>query len=538
MPRYFQLERDMQDRCFATEWLALTDRGAGATWRRLLAAEDGAVLVLVTLTLPIILVLGSFVVDLGRVSAEQTELQAFADHVALAAAGELDGEDGAIGRARTAAATFITGDRQTWGEGEPALSAQVDGDVALRFLVDLPADDDAPIGTAYETSADADARFVEVTVTPRTVSHLLAQAASAGLRAIGADGDLPATTLLDAPAVAGFTEYVCDITPLMFCRPNDPALYADLPGRMISLKNGVGWGPGAFGLLDNLAAADGPCGAPNQGANFWRCATALVEGATRCTPRHAGVDIRPGNVAGPTESGLNVRFDIFATSLNSERNNPNFAPAPNVVKGIVAKGGGGGNNQGGGNQGGGNQGGGNQGGGGGGGNACIGNNFDPSPDVMSLPRDTCFATGTCAGGRFGDGIWDEAGYIATNHGGTAPAGYGAGGTRYDMYLAEIDAAGGGDILTGLSQTGRPECSNQMSPDPERRVLVAAAVDCSTLPGGNASGVPVEDYWRIFMTEPAGMPSNGDVWVEVIDRVEPFGAGAAQGILRDVAQLYR
>lgn len=483
--------------------------------RRLARADDGAVLVMVTITLPIILVVGSLVVDLGRVAAEQTELQAFTDHVALTAAGELDGEAGAIARARTAAATFITADRQTWGEGENSLVASADNDIAFRFLSDLPADDDAAIDAGFVTAADADARFVEVTATPRTVSHWLARAADAALGAIGVDAGLGASTNVGATAVAGFTEYVCDITPLMFCKPNDPAVYATLPGRMISLKSGASWGPGAFGLLDNLASPDGPCGDPNQGANFWRCATALVEGGTTCTPRRRGVDVRPGSVAGPTESGLNVRFDIYSTSLQSEKNNPNFAPAPNVVKGIQKKGGGAG---------------------------CINNNFDTAPDVVSLPRDDCFdaVTGasSCPAGRFGTGSWDEAGYLTTNHAGVAPAGYAPGGTRYELYRAEIDSAAGGDILSGLSQTGRPECSGHMDPDPERRVLVAAAIDCSTLPAGNASNVPVEDYWRLLLTEPSGIPSNGDVWVEVIGRVEPFGAGAAQGILRDVAQLYR
>lgn len=501
--------RDIVDRPAPGRPAAVPGRALARTARRLAVAEDGAVLVLVTFTLPIVLILAAFVVDLGRASAEQTELQAFADHVALAAAGELDGEAGAIGRARTAAAAFIAGDAQTWAEGATALD--VDADVTFRFLADLPADDDAAIDASFETTSDADARFVEATVTPRTVTHLIAPAAEAGLRAIGVDAGLGTATAVSATAVAGFTEWVCDVTPLMFCKPDDDTIYNSLSGRMISLKSTSSWAPGAFGLLDNLASPDGPCGDPNQGANFWRCATALVEGATRCTPRRAGVDIRPGNVSGPTESGLNVRFDIYATSLNSEKSNPNFAPAPNVVKGIKKKGGGSG---------------------------CIGNNFDPSPDVMGLPRDACFATDSCPRGRFGTGVWDAAGYVANNHGGTAPAGYSLGDSRYEMYLAEIDAAGGGDILAGLSQTGRPECSSQMDPDPERRVLVAAAVDCASLPGGNASGVPVEDYWRIFMTEPAGVSGNGDVWAEVIDRVDPFGAGAAQGILRDVTQLYR
>ena len=104
--------------------------------------------------------------------------------------------------------------------------------------------------------------------------------------------------------------------------------------------------------------------------------------------------------------------------------------------------------------------------------------------------------------------------------------------------AEIVAAGGGEILSGSSQTGRPECSGQMDPDPERRVLVAAAVDCSSLPLGNPVNMPVEDCRRLLPTEPSGFPWSGDVRVEVSERIEAFWADAAQGILRDVAQLCR
>ncbi len=474
--------------------------------RRLATDDRGAVLVLVTLTLPVILGFAAIVIDLGRLAAQQTELQSFADHVALAAAGELDGEPGAIARAQLAATAVITTDVQTFAQGTRALAA--DADIAFRFLSSLPANDDLPITAAFVTAADADARFVEATVGPRNVTFWLTRAASA---LVG--GALPNDSDVAATAVAGFTEFVCDVTPLMFCAPNDPALYGSLPGRMIGLKTGGAWGPGAFGLLDHAAATDGPCGTPNQGANFWRCATALTQGATQCVDRRAGVDIRPGNVAGPTESGLNVRFDIYSTSLNSQRNNPNFAPGPNVVKGIRPQGGG----------------------------SCIGNNFRFTNNTVALPRDSCFATNSCPGGRFGTGVWDEAGYIATNHNGTPPAGYvpGTGNTRYDLYLAELAAAGAGDILpSGKAETGRPQCSNQMVSNPERRVLVAAAIDCSTLPPGNASGVPTLDYWRIFITEPAGISGNGDVWVEVIDRVGPMDGGAGEGILRDVVQLYR
>jgi hypothetical protein len=83
------------------------------------------------------------------------------------------------------------------------------------------------------------------------------------------------------------------------------------------------------------------------------------------------------------------------------------------------------------------------------------------------------------------------------------------------------------------------CSSNMSSNPERRVLVAAAVDCSALPPGNASNVPVIDFYRIFLTNIAGAPGPTDVFVEVIEHVDPFSGGApGSGFAHDFVQLYR
>jgi hypothetical protein len=119
---------------------------------------------------------------------------------------------------------------------------------------------------------------------------------------------------------------------------------------------------------------------------------------------------------------------------------------------------------------------------------------------------------------------------------------GGANSRYQMYRNEIDNSFGGDILdtaAGLEESGRPTCSGNMSVDPDRRVLVAAAVDCSGLPPGNASNVPVIDFYRIFMSNIAGAPDPADVWVEVIDHVDPFGGGLpGSGFAHDFVQLYR
>jgi len=491
-----------------------------AGWCRLsefLKRQDGGILPFFAFVLVVLLGFAALVYDVGRLLASTTDFQSFADHVAITAAGELDGNNGARARAQNAVTLLI----QDWEffsqQGLTSGGQNLDiNDVTLRFLNDLPADDTTPIGAGFNATSDADAVYVEATIIPQTISfHFIG-----ALQAL-TGAPILANLTVSPQAVAGFTQFACDITPLMFCSPDGmsgPALEAYLPGRMINLKAQSFWGPGAFGLLDVNFDPNGPCGNPNTGANFYACAVAAAQSITRCFSRR-GVDIRPGQAVGPTQSGFNARMDIYRTSLNSKKNNPNFYPAPNVVKGIIKSGGGG---------------------------SCISNNYDPSPDTDWLPNDDCFAAGTCEhGNRFGeDTDWvseaadGRADYVTMNHDGIDPSA-GAATTRFQMYVAEIANAAGGPIVPQpRAETGLNACSNGQNSDPERRVFIAAAIDCSTLPPGNASNVAVLDFYRLFMTRIAGDPDPPDLWVEAIDRVDPFGGGSGASSIRDHIQLYR
>ena len=76
--------------------------------RRLRGDERGALLVFVAVAIVALLGLIALSFDLGRMASTQTELQSFADNVALAAAGELDGKEDSIERATRAANNLIT----------------------------------------------------------------------------------------------------------------------------------------------------------------------------------------------------------------------------------------------------------------------------------------------------------------------------------------------------------------------------------------------------------------------------------------------
>lgn len=464
-------------------------------------AEDtrGAILAMSVVLLIFVLGTGGLILDFARVWNGQSELQAFTDHAALVAAGELDGNAGAIARANAALTQLIT-DRQHYANEAVGLTAD---SLQVRFLSDLPADDRDNDLAPFLTADDAEARFVHVQTNPYTVSTVFAD------MLLAVSGNAGVDIGVGASAVAGFKQFVCDITPLMFCTtgPN----YQPIPGRQLNIVSGNFWAAGTFGFLDLNFDPDGPCGSPTTGANYYRCAVGVTQSITQCFERR-GVDIRPGRMVGAASSGFNTRFDQYRTSLQGEKNNPLFAPAPNVVKGEVPRGG----------------------------NACN-NNTDPSPDTVAMPRDGCFAGGqTCGGSRFGNGNWDQLGYEATNHNGNPPGGIGNGATRHEMYLAEIAAAGGGNILPpGKAETGAPACNTTGPAGPERRLIIAAGIDCETNNvGGNPSNVPVQMFVEMFMTEPSGTTGNdSNIWLEEVRRMDVAGS-AANGIIRDFVQLYR
>ena len=476
--------------------------------------DDGAILVFWAVGLAVFLGVVALSFDTGRIFSTQSELQSFADHVALAAAGELDGADDAITRAQAAAANLIA-DSQTYGLGGNTLAGA--GSYTLEFFSTLPAADTTAL-TSGQTTNPANAYYARVTIAPRTVPFTF------GAAFYALTGNAPANNNVRASAVAGYTQYACDITPMMFCIPS-PSFDADDPntrGDMIRLRsggNGAAWGPGNFGFLrPSTLALDstGNCAGTGGTGPSLRCVLGAVGSITQCFAAR-GVDTEPGQKVGITNDALNTRFDMWSGAIKSAMNNPIYAPAPNVIKGVEPKGGG-----------------------------CNWNNVQPTADTAALPRDDCFAGG-CA--PYGDGNWTtgRANYVLKNYGGTDP--HPGAPTRYEYYLAEIAAAGGGGsstaILSGRSETGRRMCSANQDPDPERRVLIAAGIDCAANPiNGSATGVPVHQFVKLFITEPVvdngGSPNSLDIYGEIIGSAGGPGTGNGNpsGVFHDVVQLYR
>ncbi|WP_068109049.1 pilus assembly protein TadG-related protein [Tropicimonas marinistellae] len=482
------------------------------TLRDLHREEDGTILVFWGVSLGVLLGIVALSFDLGRVGITQTEMQSFTDHVALAAAGELDGRTDSIDRARSAAANFIV-DRKSFGDGDSTLAGTAD--YTLTFFETLPSSD---LSALTDVATDPrDAAFVRVTATASTVEMTFAAAFSALTGASVEDRAVGAT------AVAGFTMFACDITPMMFCVPG-PTWEADKNrGQTVALRaggNGAAWGPGDFGFLDVADGVyvdpNGPC-AGMKSRELDRCLLGAVGNITQCFAKN-GVDTEPGQRVGIEDAAINVRFDIFSANMKKFSSNPDYAPAPNAIDGILTEG-------------------------------CkaelnVVSNKDDTPLSVPLPPDDCMPG--C--GRFGDGNWSvgRATYEDINYDGANPTGLPAGATRHQYYLKEIEMHGGALSTEALlpadnDETGRPQCAPQAAADPDRRVIIAAGIDCiGNEIQGKAADVPVQEFVKIFLVQPGKVSGEKkfDIYGEIVGSAGGAGGGGAEAIFHDVVQLYR
>ncbi|MCU9840229.1 Tad domain-containing protein [Ruegeria sp. WL0004] len=506
-------------------------------------------MVFVAVCLSLLLGMAALAFDFGRVTTTQSELQSFADNVALAAAGELDGHADSIIRATNAAANVIN-DHQTFGIRNKDHTLSGVTDYQLRFY-ETPSNSDVEPGQPGEllNESDADsalkAAFVRVSVATHEVETPLAAAMASLL-------DQPYQfASVDAEAVAGFTLVACDITPMFFCLPQ-PSLEVN-EGQLIKMVSQGGgsesWGPGNFGFIqvDDVLGIDeaGACENAPPGQED-ACALAASRTVSQCFSKR-GVETKPGLSVGNMIAGFNTRFDRYESAANQFRNDAkydvdNFAAAPNVLDGWITT---------------------LQGG-------TCGNEPSPPYEVdgeidltatVGLPLDDCFgSTGSCPSTRIGDGDFTSGlqTYLTVNYGadysGETPSGiptwFPDTGTRYDIYKAET--ANQVDLQAILTAAGKVESSLPSCQPPStgasnanRRVIIAAGIDCATYEdelNGGSGVVPVSKFVEMFLIRPSesdGTGANAVIYAEVIRTVESGSDNnGTGGILHDVVQLYR
>jgi len=488
--------------------------------RRLACDESGAALIYVSIALTVFMGFAALVIDGSRLYTLDTELQSAADAIALAGAAELDGNVGAIDRAKDAMDNLLE-NSQTFATGAAAITAY-----ERRFLSGLPASDADPITSDLvvdEEAAGADslARFVEV----RIIDNDRREIESLFATAIGGDD----TAAAGAVAVAGFTQGVCQFTPLFMCNPFEATSTSlahfleqmDTTAerrRIIGLKksgSGASYVPGNFGFLESQL---GP-GAKALGESL-----ASVDPGT-CF-RQDGVETKTGST-NSVHKAINVRFDLYANGTpGSWKNSADFRPSVNVTKGYTVDGSGANA-------------------------ACNSNTLKAPPVAMGFPVDI---GGVDPDTRLGSGIWDFEAYWDVNHGdrdGVYEADQDGNTTgwnnsnlptRYDVYRWEID----NEEIPNNSPTGEngnPQCNtNSVSDEIDRRIIYAAVVNCieQDLHGGSAENVPVLAFLKMFMTQPmTKIPGQSDeddtLFVEMVDIVRP---GFADVVVHDIVQLYR
>jgi Flp pilus assembly protein TadG len=551
-------------------------------WRN----ADGAVAPTVALSLTALIAAGGIAFDYAHLASLDTELQSAADQAALAAAAQLDGEDGACERAVSAARNMLANQTKMANDqlavtiADPGVcnadtSITFNANASIRFYQD--------VGHNTPSTDDSNAKFVMVVVDDRVANYALTPVAAAFN-----SGEM------HAQAYAGLDSAICKVPPLMLCNPNENAdpdftigNYVGKGIRLVANDGGNNPVPGNFGFL-----ATGYDSSGTNGAAVLRRVLGRTNVPFDCVSGD-GVTTEPGNMINVRDA-LNTRFDMYENALTTGGPNSTCGstgsgcpPSINSRKDLVRKANGCGFQM----------------NGSGNGWREPDNNYPNRPieashaltdaqiatvAPMGYPRDICHAfgnnsvTGDCppvtagAGSRIGTGIWDRFAYfksrstgpnaeypevasmttantvafntfLQNNFGTTTPS-------RYLVYTTEItnratrlrSNVNGGSGLTSVSQ---PVCSPPgvipSATDIDRRVLSVAVINCAAENvHGRTDDVDVAKWIDIFLVEPSvartrtvTRTENSDVYVEVIGATQnATDEGAVQLVKKSVPYL--
>lgn len=513
---------------------------------RFLRDERGVSMPYFALSIFVLVGVGALAIDVPRMLTTTTEMQSAADAAALAGAHQLNRTDGARARARAAAAQVLQNTASFGERGVVTMTESDCGAVAaesacIRFLKSLPADDAQPIDSTHVANSDEEARFIQVVVGQNPVKGIFASVLSRQI----------SETEIGASAVAGNDALICAIPPMFMCNPAEPPgnTDKDYPFDAAALKgiqfqifaSGKDFLPGNFGLLCPAGAEDTSSGS-DCGASIVQEALASTGGT--CV-RRAAITTKPGVNFAKVVSGYNLRFDNWDSQTKDWIADPKFYPAQNVTQGggaIATQG-----------------------------QKCERAAPDPAKGeaAMALPRDDCFAAGTCA--WMGDGAWNRDAYFRVNHydpvAGNAniPASLGATPTRFEVYRWEVEqnhtvspgasTADGattveeGEIISGNHPTRQcyggsfpPNIDyvyggvNDLDLLKDRRVMPVAVVNCQAEGGSGRFTLDNPDFAFLFLTEPATGNGNGiQMWIEVLGKLD---GETLDSLTHDVVQLYR
>jgi hypothetical protein len=272
--------------------------------RRVVRDASGAAAPIFALGLVVFLGMGALAWDVSRGYALRAELDAAVDAAALAGATQLDGNAGAIERARAAAQGALVSNSQALANARE--NNVVIADTDITFLSDL-----SPRTT---TGDETQANFIQIDLSPRQLGLVL--------------GAFARTSLFNvrAHAVAGYGLAICKVQPLFVCNPLESATVRDFDpnqhiGKGMILMSSPGnntWGPGNFGYV-SVTGEDG-----------------IKEAMGRAVPRvqcfGSTAQTQPGRVNAANQF-FNTRFGYYEGSANSYKNDPEFLPSQNTITG-------------------------------------------------------------------------------------------------------------------------------------------------------------------------------------------------------------
>lgn len=528
--------------------------------RRFWNDHRGYVIALTLIAMPLLLGFSLLVIDVGRSSNLHTDLQNAVDAMALAGARELDGRDDAIERAKAAiknvtnSAAFAGGgtgmslgsyDTVSFDAGNPAK-----GTVNVKFLKEIPANDDDPIPGSMETTNSNEASYAWVLVPDERV-----QMQTIFPLPVGFNRD---TISVSAEAVAVYRASACDVTPIYICNPYESpgggnaeaaadALHTNfaagnLYGRQIELHNNnsvtATAGPGNFGFLETLG----------KGADA--LAEALALGKPGVCYKQDDLTTEPGEMRGKVEHGTNTRFGLYGADYKNVDGNWRYRPASNVRMAQTQ-----------------------------GNKACSTYEQEANAyDAVPLGYGTDMEVIPGGGGRISKSnnwnlnlYWDIShsgkkpsplksnpnytpplapvaaitDYSSSYPGGVTPSG--AQPSAYDVYNYEL---GNPTLLADTApngERGSPQCHKGYNladyPDSthgNRREIFAAIVNCADQGlKGRTPGVEAVAFARMFLTKPVVTNgSDSHMTLEMVDITGKGGRGTLDEFLREEAELVR
>ena len=504
-------------------------------WARLKRDKRGTVAPTVALSLIALLATSGIAFDYARLASMDTELHDAADQAALAAASQLDGQGGAITRAKAAAQNLVVNFSRFANDS-------TNHAVTIPTLTFYDGYDSASDTYGAVTTSDAAAKVVKVAVGGRSASYALTpivQAFSSGI-----DG---------AEAVAGLGSAICKVPPVMICNPNEPAANADenfpfvpTAGAGLHLITGDATAPGNFGWLQAnvgngasaLGAALGYNKPPGDCQPITNVTTKPGMTASVLNAFNTRFDIYAnGNSACPSQFGgicsppINTRKDLICgpdnANLSCQTNwalpaKPYVLPTQSPRNATVQQ--------------------------------PLPSDGSQDPTIMGYPHDLCHAwpIGSQTCGIEGDGNWDRDAYFRVNYNWRtsgawrSATGLLASPSRFQVYeweLAHPSVVNGGKNY-GIAQ---PQINGKEAAfsypamgrggigasniQPDRRRLSLAVLNCLALSvHGKSTNVPVATWLDIFLIEPAFPRSyNGNAYTSTKDiYVEEIGATTAGG----------